>query len=113
MKLLGADYTCGLVAPTKRYQIACPKDYADVTQLVECQFSKLKVVGSSPTIRSMLRVGTILYGYCGGYFDHSYENKRIEAVGADWVVARDDLDDAYFYYGDIELLEQYTIPRKD
>ena len=36
-------------------------------------------------------VGTILYGFCNGYFGRdSYEDKRIEAIGADWIVARDE-----------------------
>lgn len=38
--------------------------------------------------------GTILYGYCDGYFDipesHEYEVKRVVAFGADWIVARTD-----------------------
>lgn len=37
----------------------------------------------------MIRVGELLNGYCNGYFGRdSYEDKRIEAVGYDWVVAR-------------------------
>jgi hypothetical protein len=36
------------------------------------------------------RVGMILYGYCNGYFScDSYEPRRIEALGADWVVVRE------------------------
>lgn len=36
-----------------------------------------------------LRVGDPLYGYCGGWFGRdSYEDKRVEAIGSDWVVAR-------------------------
>lgn len=36
-----------------------------------------------------LRVGDLLYGFCGGYFGRdSYDVKRVEAIGADWVVAR-------------------------
>jgi len=39
----------------------------------------------------MLLVGTVLKGYCGGWFGRdSYEDKRVEAVGVDWVVVRDD-----------------------
>jgi len=35
-------------------------------------------------------VGKLLYGYCGGYFGRdSYDVKRIEAIGADWVVVRE------------------------
>ena len=45
---------------------------------------------------SLLPVGTPLYGYCGGYFGRdSYGLKRIEAVGYDWVVVRED-DNALF-----------------
>ena len=36
----------------------------------------------------VLLVGQMLYGYCGGYFGDEYGDKRIEAVGADWIVAR-------------------------
>ena len=37
------------------------------------------------------RVGLLLKGYCNGYFGRdSYGDKRIEAIGADWVVVRVD-----------------------
>lgn len=37
-----------------------------------------------------LRVGDVLVGFCGGAFGRdSYEDKRVEAIGADWVVARE------------------------
>ena len=36
-----------------------------------------------------LRVGDVLYGFCGGAFGRdAYGAKRVEAIGADWVVAR-------------------------
>ena len=35
-----------------------------------------------------LMVSDTLLGYCRGYFGDSYEPKRVEAVGTDWVVAR-------------------------
>ena len=39
---------------------------------------------------NQLQVGQILYGYCGGFFGRdSFEDKRIEAIGYDWVVVRD------------------------
>jgi hypothetical protein len=38
---------------------------------------------------SPLRVGDVLYGYCGGEFGDSYYDKRVEAIGTDWVVVRD------------------------
>lgn len=38
-----------------------------------------------------VRVGSILYGFCGGCFGRdSYDNKRVEAMGADWVVVRNE-----------------------
>ena len=36
-----------------------------------------------------LRVGDVLYGYCGGEFGRdSYADKRVEVIGADYVVVR-------------------------
>jgi hypothetical protein len=38
----------------------------------------------------MLRIGSVLHGYCNGYFGRDgYGAKRVEAIGADWLVARD------------------------
>lgn len=38
----------------------------------------------------VVRVGQVLKGFCGGYFGRdSYSDKLVEAVGADWVVARE------------------------
>lgn len=55
-----------------------------------------------------------MYGYCGSYFGRdSYRDKRIEAIGADWVVARDDLGNVEFFTGTLEVLEQYTTPAED
>jgi hypothetical protein len=37
-----------------------------------------------------LLVGTVLHGFCGGYFGRDHYNCcRVEAVGIDWVVIRD------------------------
>jgi hypothetical protein len=36
-----------------------------------------------------IMIGTLLYGYCGGYFGDSYSTKRIEGFGSDWIVVRD------------------------
>ena len=37
-----------------------------------------------------IAVGTILHGFCGGWFGReSYGCKRVEALGADWIVARE------------------------
>ncbi len=36
-------------------------------------------------------VGMMLYGYCQGYFGRdSHSDKRIEAIGHDWVVVREE-----------------------
>lgn len=38
----------------------------------------------------MLAIGQRLYGYCDGLFGRdSFNDKRVEAVGVDWVVARE------------------------
>ncbi len=49
-----------------------------------------------------LMVGQMLYGYCAGYFGRdSYCDKRVEAVGADWVVVRcEDGSPNFAYTGD-------------
>ena len=40
--------------------------------------------------RTPLRVGDLLGGFCGGHFGRdSYSDKRVEAIGNDWVIARD------------------------
>lgn len=44
-----------------------------------------------------IRVGTVLYGYCRGYLQKAYlDTARVEAVGADWLVARDPEGRVYF-----------------
>lgn len=40
-------------------------------------------------------IGMILYGYCGGYFGNSFDDKRVEAFGVDWIVVREVNDDAF------------------
>jgi hypothetical protein len=35
-------------------------------------------------------IGTVLPGYCNGFFGRTYTSKTIEAIGKDWIVARDD-----------------------
>lgn len=43
----------------------------------------------------MSNVGRLLYGFCNGFFGRdSYNTKRIEAEGVDWIVARQLTDDA-------------------
>lgn len=57
-----------------------------------------------------VRVGTVLYGYCGGFFGRdSYEDKRVEALGADWVVARElETGVPVFTVADPDQLSEYT-----
>lgn len=58
-----------------------------------------------------LRVGQMLYGFCGGAFGRdSYADKRIEAIGVDWVVVRDEYGHPGFYQGYPERLLEYTKP---
>ena len=56
-----------------------------------------------------LTVGDTLHGFCGGAFGReSYGDKIVEALGKDWVVAREtDTDQAQFYEGDPGQLEEY------
>ena len=62
------------------------------------------------TVKHMtpLRVGDVLQGFCGGWFGrNSYEDKRVEAIGSDWVVVRDDRNYPLFSEGDPEGLIEY------
>lgn len=55
-----------------------------------------------------LRVGDMLYGYCGGYFGRDgYYDKRVEAIGSDWVVARAEDGTVMLYEGDPEMLIEH------
>lgn len=60
----------------------------------------------------MLHVGAILYGFCGGAFGRdSYQNKRVEGIGVDWVVAREtDSGAIVFTRSTPESLFCYTNP---
>jgi hypothetical protein len=54
----------------------------------------------------MLRVGQLLKGFCGGCFGRdSYEDKRVEAIGTDWVIVRNSSGEPEFYHGNPEDLE--------
>ncbi len=47
-----------------------------------------------------LYIGTALRGFCCGAFGRdAYEKKRVEALGVDWVVARDELGEIHFASG--------------
>lgn len=65
-----------------------------------------------------IRVGTRLYGFCGGFFGRDdFHDKRVEAIGADWVVVRYESGGVGFcsFVGDdstLEDLEEYTEPRE-
>lgn len=63
-----------------------------------------------------IRVGAVLYGFCGGCFGRdSYGDKRVEAIGADWVVAREEDGNraVVFFTGDPSELEEYMDPASD
>ena len=64
-----------------------------------------------------LRVGDVLYGYCEGVFGRdSYGEKRVEAIGADWVVVREVLygeSQPNMYTGSPEDLIKYTVKPDD
>jgi hypothetical protein len=64
-----------------------------------------------------LRVGDVLHGFCNGKFGRdSYEDKRVEVIGPDWVVCREvtyfseDTGALAFYAGNPADLEQYRHP---
>ncbi len=60
---------------------------------------------------SPLRVGDPLYGFCGGFFGRDgYGDKRVEAIGSDWVVARGENGTAWFADGPPERLREYRTP---
>ena len=60
---------------------------------------------------TQLRVGQMLYGFCHGAFGRdSYSDQRVEAVGSDWVVARDENGVARFTNSDPNELLDCTDP---
>lgn len=56
-----------------------------------------------------LGVGDVLSGFCGGWFGRdSYDDKRVEAIAHDWVVARDSRGTPLFvHHNDINVLTRY------
>ena len=62
----------------------------------------------------MIQVGTVLYGFCGGHFGmESHGDKRVEAMGVDWIVARERYGDRIYFCDfqdgwSISDLEEYT-----
>ena len=60
-----------------------------------------------------VRVGTILYGYVSKFRDSG--PFRVEAIGADWIVARkmssvESCEGLFFYSSPPEDFEEYTDP---
>jgi hypothetical protein len=51
-------------------------------------------------------IGTVLYGYCNGFFGRdSYGDKVIEAVGKDWIVVRTEQNEVDFCsFSDFEAM---------
>jgi hypothetical protein len=66
-----------------------------------------------------MQVGQVLHGFCGGYLGKHDRHGclRVEAVGFDWVVARDMERPGTPYFAEgigIHLqLEEYTKPEPD
>ena len=64
-----------------------------------------------------LKIGQMIYGYCGGIFGrefNAYKDKRVEAIGVDWVVLRDEGGNIHFAEGDeVQQLEKYTTPEEN
>lgn len=59
-----------------------------------------------------LAVGDVLYGFCGGAFGRdSYGDKTVEAIGRDWVVAREGSRPVYAD-GDPAHLTRYRTPEE-
>lgn len=68
----------------------------------------------STTHPSIVRVGMKLDSYCGGAFGDVYNLDRVEAIGADWVVARNTNGAPFFYEGIPEKLLPYVVdPSED
>jgi hypothetical protein len=70
----------------------------------------------SEDAETKVRTGSVLDGFCAGYFGRdSYGDKRVEAVGPDWCVAREiDSGTPVFAVGDPDELAEYVkveIPR--
>ena len=60
-----------------------------------------------------LQIGDQLYGYCGGKFGRdTYREKRVEAIGVDWVVVRESWG-VNMFEGDPDSLVKYTAKPPD
>lgn len=59
-----------------------------------------------------LRAGDTLYGYCGGEFGRdSYEDKKVLAIGATWVLVQYGSGATATRDGDPQELAQYRVKR--
>lgn len=59
------------------------------------------------SVNNQIRIGQVLYGNCGGIFGRdSYNPKRIEAIGPDWIVVRD--DQGYLHFASFASGEEIT-----
>ena len=47
---------------------------------------------------SEIMVGQVLKSYCNGYFGRDFYGGRVEAVGYDWIVARDEFGVVFMAY---------------
>ena len=54
----------------------------------------------------MLQIGQILKGYCSGFFGNNYEDKRIEALGIDWIVVREIENDLVLFNNERKRFEK-------
>lgn len=60
----------------------------------------------------MLRIGHLLSGFCAGHFGRdSYGEKRVEAIGADWVIVRNDEGRPEFADCDPQELLEFVVNR--
>jgi hypothetical protein len=60
-----------------------------------------------------LRIGSLLHGYCDGLFGRDIDPNgalRVEAVGADWIVAREVMsgNPLFIAFRSAEVLENYV-----
>jgi hypothetical protein len=61
-----------------------------------------------------LRIGQMLYGYCGGEFSNrDFDDKRVEAIGVDWVIVRGNDGIPDFANCNPDYLEKFTKPSED
>lgn len=70
-----------------------PETEAELRAQIAALQAQAAQQGGEPELRAEtpLAVGQVLHGFCGGAFgrDH-YDCCRVEALGPDWIVVRDD-----------------------